>query len=92
MVWHVPEDLASGYATNIVVQTGENEIWVSFFEVPPPILLAPEDAEHLENVTAECIARIVITPDRMSKFIEVLQQQLAVFNSKKAQVKPDGSK
>jgi hypothetical protein len=92
IIWNFPEDLISGYATNIVVQNGEQELYVSFFEAQPPILLAPEDAEKLESVNAECIARIVITPDRMAKFIDVLQKQLNVFNSKKAAEKSSGSK
>jgi hypothetical protein len=91
MVWSFPDDLVSGYATNMLVQTGENELYVSFFEAPPPVLLAPEDVKSLESVKAECIARVVISPDRMPKFIEVLQKQLDAFNLKKAK-KRDGAK
>ena len=83
MVWIFPEDLVSGYATNMLVQAGESELYVSFFEAPPPILLGPEDVKNLESVNAECIARIVISPDRLPKFIEVLQKQLDTFNLKK---------
>jgi hypothetical protein len=83
MVWNFPVDLVSGYATNMLVQTGESELYVSFFEAPPPVLFGPEDAKKLESFTAECIARLVISPDRMAKFIEVLQQQLNAFNEKK---------
>lgn len=81
--WTFPVDLVSGYATNMLVQSGESELYVSFFEVPPPILFGPEDSKNLESVNAECIARIIISPDRMGNFIEVLQQQLKNFNQKK---------
>ncbi len=83
ITWSYPEDMVSSYATNMLVQNGDQELYVSFFEVPPPVLFNPEDAQKLESVNAECIARIIITPDRMAKFIEVLQQQLDTFKKKK---------
>jgi len=95
LIWDVPEDLITGYATNMLVQVGEHELYISFFETPPPLLLDPKEAEKLENVRAECFARIVIAPERMEGFIRVLQRQLDAFNEKKkaeAKVKADGSK
>ncbi|MGZ5437184.1 MAG: DUF3467 domain-containing protein [Pyrinomonadaceae bacterium] len=84
VIWNFPDDLWSGYATNIIVQAGEQELYLSFFEAQPPIILQPEDWEELESVNAECIARIIVTPDRLAKFIDVLQQQLDTFNKKRA--------
>jgi len=84
MVWNFPDDLLSGYATNILVQTGEQELFISFFELQQPVVLAPEDVAKIESVNAECIARIIVTPERLSKFIEALQKQLDTFNAKKA--------
>ena len=81
-----------GYATNIIVQAGEQELYLSFFEARPPILLSPEDVEKLESVTAEFIAQVIVTPERLAKFIEVLQQQLEAFNKKKAAANRSGTK
>jgi hypothetical protein len=97
LVWNIPEDLISGYATNILVQIGEHEFFVSFFETLPPVILRPQDVDKLEKVTAECFARIVVAPERMQGFIDALQQQLNAFNEKKkaaakAKVKANGSK
>ena len=93
MVWNFPDDLLSGYATNILVQTGEQELFISFFELQPPVLLTPEDATKLESVNAECIAKIIVTPERLTLFIEVLQKQLDAYNAKKAGAqKSNGSK
>ena len=100
VIWDFPEDLASEYVTNILVQPGEHEFFVSFFDIPPPVLLKPTDVEKLESVRAECIARLVIAPERMQSFIDVLQQQLDGYNKKKAELsskkkagtKPNGSK
>ncbi len=83
-VWNVPDDLLSGYATNMLVQIGEQELYISFFELQQPVLLAPEDITRLESVHAECIARIVVTPERLTGFIDVLQKQLDAFKAKKA--------
>ncbi len=93
MVWKLPDDLLSGYATNMLVQTGEQELFISFFEIQHPVMLVPEDINKLESVNLECIAKIVITPERLATFIEVLQKQLAAFNEKKLKGKPsNGSK
>ncbi len=78
--WHIPEDLISGYATNMVVQHSEQEYVLSFFELLPPIILGtPQELEKLDtmsSVRAECIARIIVSAERMPKFIQVLQQTL----------------
>jgi hypothetical protein len=88
LIWDIPEDLMSGYATNMLVQVGEHEFFISFFETPPPVLISPQDIEKLGSVTAECFARIVVAPERMQGFINVLQQQLDVYNKKKAELSP----
>jgi hypothetical protein len=92
VIWNFPEELLSGYATNIIVQAGEQELYLSFFEARPPVLLSPEDVKKLESVTAEFIATIIVTPERLAKFIQVLQQQLEAFNKKKAAANPSGTK
>src|SRR5215216_2408009 len=87
--WYFPDDLVSGYATNILVQAGPEEFYVSFFEAPPPVIMRPEDVEKINEVEAECIARIVINPRRMGDFIRVLQQQFEAFNAR--QGKPESA-
>ena len=42
--WHLPDQIVSRYATNMVVQFTENEFIVSFFETVPPLLLGSPDA------------------------------------------------
>jgi len=84
MIWDFPEDLESKFVTNMLVQSGEQEFFVSFFEVAPPLIFLPEDVQKIENMRAHCIGRFVISPERIEKFIKVLQQQLKAFNEKKA--------
>lgn len=81
------------YATNILVQTGEQELFISFFQIHHPVLLAPEDINKVESVTAQCVAKVIVTPERLATFIDVLQKQLEAFNTKKAQArKSNGTK
>ena len=79
--WHYPEDQISRYASNIIVQHGRREFILSFFEVRSPVLLgSPEEREEaarsLESVRAECVARIIVAPDALQEFIEVMQDNL----------------
>ena len=85
--WHIPEGTVSRYATNMVVQHSEQEFILSFFELLPPIILGtPQELEKLDKMTsvrAECIARVIVSADRMPKFIEVLQQTLEKVAAKR---------
>jgi hypothetical protein len=85
--WHFPENLVTRYANNVVVQHGEHEFIISFFEVFPPILLgSPEETrtelDQIESVQANCVARIIIPWDRMPGFIKALQSNQDKFVSK----------
>jgi hypothetical protein len=83
--WTFPPDLISRYATNIIVQLAENEFVVSFFEIPPPVLLrGQEDLDKLESVTAQCVSRIIIAAEKMPQFVDVLNRQLSVYQERKA--------
>lgn len=83
--WYVPESIVSRYATNMVVQYTGQEFIISFFDLKPPIILGEPNKDALENlksVRAECIARVIVSPSRMPKFVEVLQTNLANSLSK----------
>jgi len=85
--WHVPEDITSQYANNIVVQHTNSEFFVSFFETLPPLIIgSPEDTraqiDEVKEVQAKCLARIVIAPNKMKDFIQALNVNFAKFLSK----------
>lgn len=80
--WYVPEGVMTPSASNMVVQTMENVFKVSFFEIKPPIQL-DESAPDPTKIRADCVASVFITPDRLPKFIEVLQKQLDKYILKK---------
>ena len=80
--WHIPPGLMSPYATNMVVQSTGDAFKVLFFEVKPPFLL-DESEQPPSKVIADCVASVVITPDKIPKIIEVFQSQLDRYISKK---------
>lgn len=82
--WHIPDGLMSPFASNMLVQLIENEFKLSFFELKPPIML-DESVPLPVKVRADCVASVIVTADRMPKFIAVLQMQLDKYNQSKKQ-------
>lgn len=81
--WRITDSVVTRFASNIVVQTIENEFKVSFFELKPEIKLSPSDPLPQE-VLADCVASVIITADRMPKFIGALQAQLDKYDERNA--------
>ena len=84
--WHVPDDLASHYATNFVVQHTDAEFILSFFEIVPPIVVGSEEErraqiEKIPSVRADCVARIIVSPQRLPDFLKAIQTNLEKFLS-----------
>lgn len=76
--WHVSEHIQSRYATNTVVQAGQNEFILSFFETLPPLLLGNSEQKadlvtRLHSIRAECIGRIIVAPEQILGIIAALQ-------------------
>src|SRR3989442_15647267 len=76
--WHIPDNLQSRYANNILVQSSEHEFIVSFFEAQVPPFVGPPDEnavrlKQLGVVRAECVARIIVNPDLFPAFVNALQ-------------------
>jgi len=85
--WHISEDIDSKYATNLVIQHSEHEFIIDFFEMRHPLILGDPDQvreewEKLESVRAECVARIIVSPDRMQEFINLIQAELNKYIGK----------
>jgi hypothetical protein len=71
----------------MIVQHGENEFIISFFEAIPPVLLGtPEDRkstlEQMGSVRADCVARIIVAANKMPTFIKALQQNMNSYQEK----------
>jgi hypothetical protein len=82
--WCFPNNFISRYATNLAIQHSEHEFILSFFEAKPPLLIGtPEELKkqvlNIKSIKAECVARIIISAERMPTFVKVLQDNLAQF-------------
>src|SRR2546421_12282460 len=94
--WHIPEGMQSRYATNVIAQAGNNEIIFSFFEAQLPILLGqPEENEETLNkigsIRAECVGRIIVSPETAQNFINALQTSIDAYHVSKALEKKENS-
>jgi hypothetical protein len=82
--WLVPPDLRAEYATNVLAQHGEHEIFLLFFQAQPPIILGElaEREKQLETLTAipaKCVAKVIVSPDRLEEIIQLLTTQLESY-------------
>jgi hypothetical protein len=77
--FRIPPRMPSVYAHHMLVQPGEFEVVLSFFEVVAPIVvekLEPEQLKALQDagVVAECVAKVTIAKDRFRLFTDALQE------------------
>ncbi len=78
--FRVPQRMPAVYAHHMMIQPGEQEVLLSFFEVIPPPAFA-QDEEQVKKlqeigVVAECVARIIIARDRFPSFARAMQDIL----------------
>lgn len=89
--WNIPENMITRFASNIVVQTIEDVFKVSFFEMMPDIKFGLEQ-KIPDEVQANCVASLIITPEKLRIFTELLQKQLSIYeNLKSKSVLPSSS-
>lgn len=72
--WHIPDNIITRFASNITIQLIENEFKISFYELKPEIRIDASLPLPTE-VKADCVASVIVTADRLPKFINVLQKQ-----------------
>lgn len=89
--WHYPENVQSRYVNNVLVQSGQFELVISFFEMQLPILLGqPEEnkkkLEQLGSVKAECVGKFIVDPEVVPMIISALETGLETYRTSKAKV------
>jgi len=87
--WHFPEGIQSRYADNVLVQTGQHDIVISFFEAQIPILLGqPEEnkkqLEELGTIRVDCVSKIVVSPDLIPIIMKALETGLENYRQAKS--------
>ena len=80
--FNIPSTIITRFASNMVIQTFENEFKISFFEIKPEIRLDPSD-EIPDNVLADCVASVIVNANKLPSFIEILQKQVDRHNKGK---------
>ena len=74
-----PDNLETKFVNHIIVQNLKEYFTLSFYEAMiPPVVGDTEDErksifEKIEKVDAKCVARVIITPEKMKKLIDILQ-------------------
>ncbi|OGD19929.1 MAG: hypothetical protein A2Y69_09330 [Candidatus Aminicenantes bacterium RBG_13_59_9] len=82
--FRIPENIVTRFASNIVVQTIENEFKISFFEIKPEIRLFPQSPQNApKDVLADCVASVIVTAEKMPSFISALQNHFDRFKKDK---------
>jgi len=83
--FRIPPRMPSLYAYHLIVQAGEEEVTLSFFEIVPPLVISEteEQMERLreQGISADCIARITIAKNRFPSFVEAMQQTLNLMKA-----------
>jgi hypothetical protein len=84
--WQLPPDLHTEYATNVLVQHGQHEIFLLFFQAQPPIIVGElverqKQLEEISKIPAKCVAKVIISPDRLEELIDLLKRQLESYRT-----------
>jgi hypothetical protein len=80
--WHVGDTLTSQYANHLLVQRTPQEVFLSFFELVPPLVVGTAEEQlaqmqTLARVRAECVARIVIPVSSLEAVTTALNDVLS---------------
>jgi hypothetical protein len=59
----------------------DEEFKINFYEVKPELCFDPAEKPP-DEIRADCVATVVMTPDRLFRFIGVLQGQLDKYNAR----------
>ncbi|MDO9565162.1 MAG: hypothetical protein Q7J15_00230 [Candidatus Desulfaltia sp.] len=73
--WNIPETIITRFASNMVVQNIEGYFKLSFFELKPEIHLTTLKTPPTE-IVADCVGSVMVPPDKLPAFIDVLMKQL----------------
>ncbi len=94
--FHYPEDQTGLYSNYALVQNGQFECQISFFDIKPPVLLGtPEEIQEqvkkLTHVSGNCVARIIVAKEFVPLLIATLQDVSTKGTSKHDIVSKKGS-
>lgn len=82
--WRVADGYPMSFANQLICQIASDEFVLTFGQLVPTALLnpTPEEIEALpETISPKIVARVAVTPDGLRRIIQVLQQQLNLYDS-----------
>lgn len=79
------------FANQLLVQVDDYECHLSFFEIQPPLIVGtPEEKKkaiaELKAVPARCVARIVVSKERLQGFVDAIQGTIDKIRETKGSV------
>jgi len=81
LVWSSADDLPALYSNHILVtHGGESEFHIIFGHLTPPLAVVPEDIPDVFMIKP--VAKIVVTPQTMKKFLDVMSRNLEKFEER----------
>lgn len=85
VLWEVPAGFPTHYSTHLVVQHGEEDFTITFWDLRPPVLMGSleqkqQQVRALTEVRPTVLARIIVSPRRMREFTQVMQDNLKTFD------------
>ena len=92
--WHVPESIQNRYVHNLIVQPGQHELTLFFFETQiPPFLGTPEETKEfltkLGSIRSECVSKLTVSPELAEEIIKAIQAGLENYNRLKTNEKEE---
>ncbi len=95
--WHVPDTIHNQYVHNVIVQPGQYEITLFFFETQIPPFAGPPEANRdyllkQGSVRFECVSKMTVAPQLVPQIIKALQEGLDNYNAAKANEEREASR
>lgn len=82
--WRVADDFPISYANEFMVQIFRDEFVLTLGQLAPPALVHPTRAEIEalpQKISPRVVARVAVAPGRIRALIDLLQRQLARYES-----------
>ena len=79
-----PPEQTAIFSNHMVVQHDRKEFHITFFEIDPPLILPghgdnEKKFKEIKSVKAKCVARILVSADRMPSIINALKENYDKF-------------
>ncbi|KUK47066.1 MAG: hypothetical protein XD73_0012 [Anaerolinea thermophila] len=88
VIWSSVEDLPTLYANNLYVShSNDAEFHLFFGNLTPPILFGLDEDEFPKEVRVNPVAKIVVTPEIMERFVKAMNDNYEKFKNKREEEK-----